>query len=130
MTRVRSNAGGLLMNRLASAALAGVFFVASGGIALAANHSAGAPLPADRSVRGGKASPVPSRVMAAAARHDKAAPLEERMTDALNLLEAKGYGDFSGFRQDGKNFAATVSQDGRRFTVVIDPDSNRITRQS
>lgn len=118
------------MNRLASAALAGVFFVASGGIALAANHGAGAPLPADRSVRGGKPSPVPSRVMAAAARHDKAAPPEERMTDALNLLEAKGYGDFSDFRQDGKNFAATVSQGGRRFTVVIDPDSNRITRQS
>ena len=114
------------MNRLASAALAGVFLVASGGIAFAANDAPVIPLaPANGAAAGAKAP----RIMAAAARLDKAAPAEARMTDALNLLEAKGYGDFSGFRPEGKNFAATVSQDGKSFTVIIDPDSGRITRQ-
>jgi hypothetical protein len=111
------------MTRLASAALAGVFFVASGGIALAANDAPIIPLaPANSAVPGGKATPARPRVLAPGA--------EQRITYALNLLEAKGYGDFSDFRQDGKNFTATVSQDGKRFTVMIDPDSRRITRQS
>lgn len=52
-----------------------------------------------------------------------------RMTDALNLLEAKGYGAFSDFRPDGKDYTASVSQDGRRFTVLVDPDSGQVTRQ-
>ena len=51
------------------------------------------------------------------------------MTHALNLLEAKGYGDFRDFKQDGTNFAATVTQNGQSFGVVIDPDNNQITRQ-
>lgn len=52
-----------------------------------------------------------------------------RMTEALNLLEAQGYGSFSNFKADGVNFAATVSQDGRSFTVLIIPDSGQIIRQ-
>ena len=35
-----------------------------------------------------------------------------RMTQALNLLEAQGYGNFSNFEQDGANFEATVKQNG------------------
>jgi hypothetical protein len=53
----------------------------------------------------------------------------QRMTHALNLLEAQGYGSFSNFAQDGKNFSATVNKNGQRFGVVVDPDSDQITRQ-
>jgi len=53
-----------------------------------------------------------------------------RMTHALNLLEAKGYGDFTNFRADGKNFEATVTQNGKAISVVVDPDANQITQQS
>lgn len=54
----------------------------------------------------------------------------ERMTHALNLLEAQGYGSFSNFAPDGKNFTATVNENGQRFTVLVDPDSDQVTRQS
>lgn len=89
------------MNRLASAVLAGVFCAASGGIALAANDIGAVP----------------------------AASGADRMTHALNLLEATGYGGFSSFAPDGKNFTATVTENGRRFTVLVDPDSDQITRR-
>jgi Peptidase propeptide and YPEB domain len=52
-----------------------------------------------------------------------------RMTEALNLLEAQGYGSFSNFKADGANYEATVSQNGKSFTVVINPDSGQVTRQ-
>jgi len=52
-----------------------------------------------------------------------------RMTQALNLLEAQGYGSFSNFKADGANYQATVTQDGQSFTVVINPDSGQVTRQ-
>jgi hypothetical protein len=55
--------------------------------------------------------------------------VEARMTHALNLLEANGYGDFSDFRQDGKNFDATVTRSGRQFTVVVDPDADQVSQQ-
>ncbi len=44
-----------------------------------------------------------------------------RATQALNLLEAKGYGDFKDFKADGRNFEATVQQQGKTMTVVVDP---------
>lgn len=58
--------------------------------------------------------------------HDTAA---NRMTAALNILEAKGYGAFNDFRADGKDYTAAVAQDGHRFTVLIDPDNGQVTRQ-
>jgi hypothetical protein len=59
-------------------------------------------------------------------RRDK--PLAQRMTHALNILEANGYGDFANFRADGKNFAATVTDQGEPFSVVINPDSDEVSR--
>lgn len=53
-----------------------------------------------------------------------------RATEALNLLEAKGYTQFSNFRRDGKDFEATVNHDGRQMAVMIDPDSNTISQQT
>ncbi len=95
------------MNRMISAGVTGAFLLASAGIALAAN--------------------MPSGTVANAS--DRNGAEARRMTHSLNLLEAQGYGDFSNFRQDGKNFAATVTRNGRQFTVVVDPDANRVTSQ-
>ena len=57
-------------------------------------------------------------------------PAARRMTQALNLLEAKGYGDFKDFRADGQNFDANVTAHGQPFTVIINPDKSQVTRQS
>jgi hypothetical protein len=51
-----------------------------------------------------------------------------RITAALNILEAAGYGDFRDFHADGRNFAASVTQQGQTFPVVIDPESGQVTR--
>jgi uncharacterized iron-regulated membrane protein len=53
----------------------------------------------------------------------------QRMTSALNLLEAKGYGSFNNFKRDGKDFTATVMKNGQSQTLRIDPDSGQITNQ-
>lgn len=53
----------------------------------------------------------------------------QRMTSALNLLEAKGYGSFNNFKSDGKDFTATVMKNGQSQTLRIDPDSGQITNQ-
>lgn len=49
-----------------------------------------------------------------------------RYTEALNLLEAKGYINFTNFHKAGNDFAATVKQSGRSMTVMIDPDNNTV----
>ena len=113
------------MNSLASAVLASAFFAATGGIAIAANAPAGA----------GSASPVNA---SAATSGSTAAPTAKmsgtrdtpRRTHALNLLEAKGYGDFHDFKSDGKNFDATVTRDRKQVTVTVDPDSDQVNVQS
>ena len=108
------------MNRLVSAVLATAFLTASGGIALAAPAPTTAPAH----------PPMHKKAHAAALRHDAAGPQEARMTHALNLLEANGYGDFSNFKQDGRNFAATASRNGKEFTVIVNPDTNQLTHRS
>lgn len=57
-------------------------------------------------------------------------PIGNRMTNALNLLEAHGYGSFSDFKANGNDFTATVNKNGRDVTVQIDPGSGQITTQS
>jgi hypothetical protein len=53
-----------------------------------------------------------------------------RMTKALNLLEAQGYGVFSNFKAEGKDYAATVTRTGHTETLRVDPDSGQVTIQS
>lgn len=53
-----------------------------------------------------------------------------RETRALNLLEAKGYGDFSGFHRDGQNFAAMVLSQNKPVRVIVNPDAGTVTKQS
>jgi len=47
--------------------------------------------------------------------------LGSQATRALNLLEAKGYGDFRNFQARGQDFTATVTQHDRAVTLLIDP---------
>jgi hypothetical protein len=50
-------------------------------------------------------------------------------TDALNLLESKGYGDFNNFHRDGRMYAATVTRDGKTMTLTIDPATGKIEKR-
>lgn len=94
--------------------------LALAGTAFAQSETMGAPATAQPS------APMMHRARSVPSDHDSVA---KRMTAALNILEAQGYGDFTGFRPDGQDYAATVSQNGHRFTVLIDPDSGHVTRQ-
>lgn len=110
------------MNRLASAVLASAFFAATGGIAIAANAPAGAgsASPANAPAANSGSTAAPSATISGT----RDTP---RMTHALNLLEAKGYGDFHDFKSDGKNFDAAVTRNGKQMTVQVDPDSDQVT---
>jgi hypothetical protein len=89
------------------------FVLALGGIAPGA-HAAVSP------------AQKPAATMGTDGAHDATA---RRMTKALNLLEAKGYGDFKNFHVDGRDFVATVTQGGEPSTVIIDPDVPSVTQQ-
>jgi hypothetical protein len=54
----------------------------------------------------------------------------DRATAALNLLEEKGYTQFSNFHRAGSDFQATVTRDGHPMVVAIDPDSGSISQQT
>jgi hypothetical protein len=54
----------------------------------------------------------------------------DRETQALNLLEAKGYGSFTNFQPAGKDYTATVTHDGHAMNVRVDPISGMVTTQS
>lgn len=53
-----------------------------------------------------------------------------RETKALNLIEAKGYGSFTNFKADGKDYTATVMRNGHAMTVRVNPDNGQVTTQS
>ncbi len=66
-------------------------------------------------------------------------PQARRATDALNLLEARGYcsdlqekkpSAFAEFRPQGDDFAATIVQKDRRYTVTVNPDTGRVSREN
>lgn len=115
------------MNRFTSAMLATALVVASGSAMLAAPT----PAPANPTAQAGtNPAAIQQKAERAARRDDRADRQETRMTHALNLLEANGYGAFSDFKRDGDDFAATVSQSGTPFTVIVNPDTDQITRRS
>ncbi len=53
-----------------------------------------------------------------------------RATAALNLLEAKGDGQFSNFSRSGRDFTAVVTKEGKTMQVLIKPDSRQIVQMS
>jgi hypothetical protein len=97
----------------------------SAGAAFAATQ---APATSGMSNKAAPAAAATHHTMQAAASrdHDRTA---QRMTSALNLLEAKGYASFNDFKPAGKDFTAMVKKNGHDTTVHIDPDSGQITTQ-
>ncbi len=88
---------------------------AGAAMAGAPNHPAGSPPPGQH-----------HHHMAKALRTSSA----DRETQALNLLEAKGYGSFTNLRPAGKDYTATVTQGGHSMDVRVDPQSGVITTLS
>jgi hypothetical protein len=74
------------------------------------------------------ATPPAAAAATAHARSDNT-PTARRETKALNLIEAKGYGDYTDFHAVGKNFAAQVMAHGRTLTVIANPDTGQVTQQ-
>jgi hypothetical protein len=65
----------------------------------------------------------------AASARDENNPEAQRITRALNALEANGYGNFTNFQPSGNGFTATVNKDGRQMNVMVDPDSGQVRPQ-
>lgn len=71
--------------------------------------------------------PRTSKHRAMAARHVTPRSSEQdRATTALNLLEEKGYRDFSSFRPTGRDYEITAQKSGKSVTVVVNPDTKRV----
>ncbi len=84
-------------------------------------HALGSPAlaPASNPAAAGQAAPMSG---------DNPGNSEGRnATAALNLLEARGYANFSNFTADGINFRATVINGGRASQVLIDPRTGEVT---
>ncbi|MBV8166122.1 MAG: hypothetical protein JO021_04965 [Alphaproteobacteria bacterium] len=54
----------------------------------------------------------------------------DRDTQALNLLEAKGYTGIQQFHPVGKDFEAMLTKDGKQMAVTIDPDAGTIQNRA
>lgn len=93
--------------------------IVSAGLGLAALACGGTAVAATTST-----TPTPQ------ARVGDFSPQAVRYTQALNLLEAKGYTGFTNFRRAGSDFMASVTQNGRARTLMIDPDHGIITPKS
>jgi hypothetical protein len=112
----------MLMNRLASFVLVLGMATGPAGVVLAAG-------PAATPSTGTNATPSHSAPVMPIQQHERTDVQGDRMTRALNLLEANGYGDFSNFQQSGNDFTARVTRNGKPFTLLVNPDTNQITRQ-
>jgi hypothetical protein len=56
----------------------------------------------------------------------ESSPQAVRATEAPNLLEAKGYGQFSDFKAVRHDFTADVTKGGQIMHVLIKPDVHQI----
>ena len=106
------------MKRLRIVSLSTAFALVVAGSALAAAPSSN-PQAAASAATGDSPAAIRQRV-------NRLINGESRETDALNLLDAKGYPDFTNFRRDGRNFEATVTRDGKSETVWVDPDTKSV----
>lgn len=74
--------------------------------------------------------PRTSKHRAMAARRMKPRYAEhDRATTALNVLEDKGYRDFSSLRPEGRNYEITAQKSGKSVTVVVNPDTKSVQTQ-
>lgn len=65
----------------------------------------------------------------ASRRYEPRATGRDRATTALNLLEEKGYRDFSSLRPVGRNYEINANQNGKSVTVVVNPDTRTVRTQ-
>jgi hypothetical protein len=95
----------------------------------AAQSSAAQPTSTDKK-QAQTQSPRTSKRRAMAARHVTPRSSErDRATTALNLLEEKGYRDFSTFRPAGRDYEITTKQSGKSVTVLVNPDTKSVQTQ-
>ncbi len=57
---------------------------------------------------------------------EQAPVLDDRIMQALTLLESRGYRDFTAIRPDGRGYDVDVRHAGRTVTLAVDPDTGRI----
>jgi hypothetical protein len=107
-------------------------FVVAGGLVVAAGSAfaQGVGNPALGIPPHALGSPAPAPASNPAAEHAAAAtgdtPEARNATAALNLLEARGYANFSNFTGDGNAFHATVVNNGQPIEVSINPNTGEI----
>lgn len=65
------------------------------------------------------------RVMASR-RYQERATERDPATTALNLLEEKGYRDFSSFHRSGRDYEITANQNGKSVNVVVNPETRTV----
>jgi len=53
----------------------------------------------------------------------------DRATTALNLLEEKGYRDFSSFHRAGRDYEINANRNGKSVTVLVNPDTKSVKTQ-
>ncbi|HXP30183.1 MAG TPA: hypothetical protein VN832_03770 [Stellaceae bacterium] len=100
--------------------------IALAGAALAqpAPGSGGAPQPSSAPGRVASHS-HPAVPLRQAARTSGDTPEARRTTDALNILEERGYA-FSNFHAQGNAYVATATlPDGRQIEVTVNPDTDQ-----
>jgi hypothetical protein len=73
-----------------------------------------------------QAAKASKRGVMAARRHEPRTAEHDRATTALNLLEEKGYRDFSSLRPVGRDYEITANQNGKSVTVVVDPQTKTV----
>jgi len=83
-------------------------------------HALGSSAPAPAS------KPVAAKHAASVNGYNPDNPEARNATAALNLLEARGYANFSNFTAAGNGFRATIVNGGRASRVSIDPRTGRI----
>jgi hypothetical protein len=54
----------------------------------------------------------------------------DRETQALNLLESRGYGSFTNFRAAGSDYTARAMTNGHAVNLRVDPRSGKVTVES
>jgi hypothetical protein len=70
------------------------------------------------------APPPPPTAVATPGGHTDMA--DGNVTQALNLLEAQGFDNYTDFHAQGNLYVATVTSHGQRFRVTIDVANGRI----
>ncbi|MBV8166145.1 MAG: PepSY domain-containing protein [Alphaproteobacteria bacterium] len=125
-----------------SALLAGALLAGLSGMALAAEPPAAAPATAQPTAQAPAVQPAqqtaqPTLHHAMRAHHARVVARDHKGgpdTQALNLLEANGYGQIVQFGpesgQGGGKFDATVMKDGKQLQVTVDPATGQIQQRA